>query len=130
MNINKVILSGRITSDPILKQLNTGNTVLTFNLETVLEFKSPTSTKRSVNYVDCVAWGKTAESYSRFLFKDSQVLIEGQIALDSFESKQTGEKRTKHKINVQHIVFLNHNKPQQEAKESAFEEDDLALVGV
>lgn len=39
MNINRVILSDRITNDPVSKKLNTGNNVLTFNLETMQEFK-------------------------------------------------------------------------------------------
>jgi|SRR5579872_2508211 len=120
MNVNKVIISGRLTGDPILKQLNSGSSVLTFNLETKQEFKNASGTKATFNFIDCVVWGNSAESYAQSLKKDFHILIEGSLALDSFTT-QSGDKRNKHKVNVQSIVFLNSgNKIKPEVKEHKF----------
>ncbi len=121
-NINKVILSGKLTNNPIIKTLPSGSNVLSFNLETVQEFKNQSGTKRTVNYIDCVLWGNSVESYAKYLAKDSQVLVEGQISLDTFTA-QSGEKKTKHKVNVQNINFLDFNSMKTDSKR--FEQDSL-----
>ena len=69
MNVNKVIISGKLTSDPILKKLNSGSNVLTFNLETKQEFKSVSGTKSTLNFIDCSVWGNSAEDYSKYIIK-------------------------------------------------------------
>ncbi len=108
MNINKVILSGRLTGDPILKKLPSGNNVLTFNLETKQEFKTASGIKEAFNFIDCVMWGNAAENYSKHIKKGFEILIEGSLALDSF-TNQNGEKRNKHKVNVQIVKLLSTN---------------------
>jgi single-strand DNA-binding protein len=106
MNVNKVIISGKLTNDPILKKLNSGSNVLTFNLETKQEFKSASGIKSTFNFIDCAVWGNAAENYSKYIIKGLHILVEGSLALDSF-TNQNGEKRSKHKINVQSITLLN-----------------------
>jgi single-strand DNA-binding protein len=59
-----------------------------------------------VCFVDCEAWGRTAEIANEYLKKGSQVCLEGRLKLDTWDDKQTGEKRYKHKLIVEKLIMV------------------------
>ena len=81
MNLNKVFLVGRLTQDPQVRTIPSGQTVCSFGLATNRIGKDPTSgeTKKSTEYHNIVLWRRLAEIASQYLTKGSLVLIEGRL---------------------------------------------------
>jgi len=81
MNLNKVFLVGRLTQDPQVRTIPSGQTVCSFGLATNRIGKDPTSgeTRKSTEYHNIVLWRRLAEIASQYLTKGSLVLIEGRL---------------------------------------------------
>jgi single-strand DNA-binding protein len=104
---NKVILAGNITRDPELRVTPYGTPICQFGLAINRQFKTESGEKREeVTFVDCEAWGKTGELVAKYLTKGRAALVEGRLKLDSWEDKNTKEKRSKMKVVVEQVQFL------------------------
>jgi single-strand DNA-binding protein len=107
---NRVILVGNLTRDPEYKQLPSGNTCR-LGIATNRQFSSrQTGTMvQEVCYIDIDVWGAQAESCRQYLSKGRPVLIEGRLKFDSWDDQQTGQKRSKHSIVADRVVFLGNS---------------------
>lgn len=94
--MNIVMLIGRLTSDPELKQ-NEKYTQCKFTL-------AVNRLKEGTDFINCIAWNKQAELINKYLKKGSQVAIEGRIQTGSYEGKN-GKVYTTDVI-VQSIYFI------------------------
>jgi single-strand DNA-binding protein len=105
---NRVIIAGNLTRDPEYKSLSSGQGVCRLGLATNRQFKNKQtgSMVQEVCYIDVDVWGAQAESCRQYLQKGRSVLIEGRLKLDSWED-QTGQKRSKHSIVAERVVFLS-----------------------
>lgn len=83
--INSVVLVGRLTKDPELKYTQGGVAVCRFTLAANRPFK--TNGEQEADFINCVAWRKTAENMANFLKKGSLTGIEGRIQTSNFEGK-------------------------------------------
>jgi single-strand DNA-binding protein len=106
-NVNRVILIGNLTRDPQLKYLPSQTAVVEFGLATNRRFKSATGEEREeVCFVDCSAFGRTAEVINQYCQKGKQLYIEGRLKYDQWEDKQGGGKRSKLTVVVENFQFL------------------------
>jgi single-strand DNA-binding protein len=106
-NVNKVILIGNLTRDPQLKYLPSQTAVVEFGLATNRKFKAANGEDREeVCFVDCSAFGKTAEVINQYCQKGRPLFIEGRLKFDSWEDKQGGGKRSKLRVVVENFQFL------------------------
>jgi single-strand DNA-binding protein len=113
-NVNKVILIGNLTRDVELKQLPSGNPVAQIGLAINRKWKDKAGEdQEEVTFVDCEAWGKTAEIMAKYLAKGKPVFIDGRLKLDSWE--KDGEKRSKLKVVVESFQFLSSGKGSDDA---------------
>src|SRR5579863_2391978 len=105
---NRVILVGNLTRDPEYRTLASGQAVCRLGMATNRQFKNKQtgSMVQEVCYIDIDVWGAQAESCRQYLQKGRPVLVEGRLKLDSWED-QTGQKRTKHSIVAERVVFLS-----------------------
>ncbi len=105
---NRVILIGNLTRDPEYRQLASGQAVCRLGLATNRQFKNrQTGTLvQEVCYIDIDVWGAQAESCRQYLSKGRAVLVEGRLKFDTWEDP-TGQKRSKHSIVADRIVFLS-----------------------
>ncbi len=93
MNLNKVFVLGRLTSDPQLRSTTSGAQVASFSLATNRVWKDKAGAKQEqVEFHNIIVWGRQAEVASKFLAKGSLVLIEGRLQTRGWEDKQ-GQKR-------------------------------------
>src|SRR5437762_1626193 len=93
---NKVILMGNITRDIELKYTPSNQAVAKIGLAVNRKYKTADGQlKEDVTFVDCEAWGKTAESMNQYLSKGKPVFIEGRLRLDTWKDKQDGSNRSK-----------------------------------
>ena len=82
--MNKVILMGRLTRDPEVRYSNGGSTVARFSLAVDRKFKRE-GDEQTADFINCVAFGKTAEFIERYFFKGTKMVLEGRIQTGSYE---------------------------------------------
>lgn len=112
-NFNKVILMGNITRDIELKTIASGQSVAKIGLAVNRRWRTPEGEQREeVTYVDCDAWGKTAENMAKYLSKGRPVFIEGRLKLDQWQDKESGQNRSKLGVVVETFQFID-SKPGQ-----------------
>ena len=106
-HLNKVILQGNLTRDPEYKDL--GNMALCkFTIATNRKYKG----EEESCFTDITVWGKLAEICNKYLHKGSKALVEGRLKLDTWE--QEGQKRSKHTIIANEVVFLDSKEDKDE----------------
>ena len=105
-NFNKVLLIGNLTRDPELKHTPSNQAVATIGLAVNRNFTTKDGEKREeTTFVDCEAWGRTAEVMSQYLAKGRPVLVEGRLKLDQWQDKD-GNNRSKLKVVIENFQFL------------------------
>lgn len=86
MFVNKAIIVGNLTKDPELKSTTTGRKVVSFSMATNKNWKDRQGNKQeSVEYHNCVAWGRTAEVIAEYAKKGQKLYIEGFLQTRSWE---------------------------------------------
>lgn len=107
-SFNKILLMGNLTRDVELRHLANSQAVAKFGMACNRKWKTPEGEQREeVMFIDCEAWGKTAENMAQFFNKGRPVLIEGRLKLDQWEDKETKAKRSKHVVVVDSFHFVD-----------------------
>ncbi|MBZ9572502.1 single-stranded DNA-binding protein [Patescibacteria group bacterium] len=104
MNLNKVILVGRLVNDPELRNLSSGEAVCSFRLATNRIWTDPKTGQKQkrAEYHNIVLWRRLAEIASQFLTKGSLALIEGRIQTRSWQDS-SGNQRFRTEIVAQRM---------------------------
>ncbi len=98
-SFNRVILMGNVTRDPEVRYTPKGSAVTEVGLAVNRQYTTEGGEKREeTTFVDVTLWGRTAEIAGEFLKKGRPVLFEGRLQLDSWEDKQSGQKRSKLRV--------------------------------
>ncbi len=96
---NKVFLLGNLTRDPEVRYTPKGSAVADLGIAVNRQYTLDTGEKREeVTFVDVTFWGRTAEVAGEYLKKGRSVFIEGRLQLDTWDDKQSGQKRSKLKV--------------------------------
>lgn len=85
--MNKVILMGRLTADPELRQTQTGLAVIRFTVAVNRRFTNKQTGEREADFISCTAWKQTAEFISRYFKKGSMICVEGELRTGSYQDK-------------------------------------------
>jgi single-strand DNA-binding protein len=106
-SFNKVILLGNLTRDPEVRYTPKGTAVADLGLAVNRSYTAENGEKREeVTFVDVTFWGRTAEVAGEYLKKGRPVFVEGRLQLDSWDDKQSGQKRTKLKVIGENMQML------------------------
>lgn len=106
-NVNKVILIGNLTRDPEVRHTPKGTAVGDISLAANRVIKDDQGNRREeTTYIDVTLWGRQAELAQQYLTKGRPVYIEGRLQMDSWEDKDTGQKRSKLKVVGEVMQFL------------------------
>jgi len=107
-SFNKVMLMGNLTRDVEIRHTSGNTAVGNFGLAVNRKFKTQSGDQREeVTFVDCEAWGRTAEVMAQYLSKGRPVFIEGRLKLDQWEDKNGGGKRSKLSVVVENFQFID-----------------------
>lgn len=121
MSLNKCILQGRLTKDPEVRFTTDNKPVASFALAVDRDYN-----RQQVDFINCVAWGTTAEFMQKYFRKGDMAIVEGRIQVRSYTTTDA-VKRTATEINVDHVYFAGSKKS---AEATTFEEmpaDDADL---
>ena len=108
LNLNKVILCGRLTADPELKQTQSGIAVVTFTLAVNRRFQSRSADQQQAqaDFITLVAWRPTAEFISKYFKKGSALCVTGSLQTRSWQDQQ-GTRRYATEVVVDEAMFVD-----------------------
>ena len=104
LNLNKVILGGRLTADVELKQTPSGVSVCQFSLAVNRRYSK--EGEQQTDFINCVAWRNTAEFISKFFRKGSSLCVVGQIQTRSW-TDSNDQKRYATEVLVDEALFVD-----------------------
>lgn len=106
--INKVILVGRLGKDPEIRSTPGGTSVAKFTMATDERFTDKSGDKQErTEWHNIVAWGKLGEICGQYLRKGKLVYIEGSIRTDSWDDKESGQKKYRTEIVARDMKMLD-----------------------
>ncbi|MBQ2308159.1 MAG: single-stranded DNA-binding protein [Clostridia bacterium] len=107
LNLNKVVLAGRMTADPELKQTPSGVSVLSFTIAVNRSYVSKNSDQgeRQADFINVVAWRNTAEFISKYFRKGSAICVSGSIQTRSWQDQQ-GQRRYATEVVADEAMFV------------------------
>ena len=101
--INRVILVGRLTKDPILRKTQSGASVTSFTVACDRRIK--TEGQPTADFINCVCWNKVADNTAQFTHKGSLVGVEGRIQTRSYDD-QSGRRVYVTEVVADAVQFL------------------------
>lgn len=122
--MNKIIISGRLVRDAELGFIGaTGTPKITFSMAVERNYQKDKNNKK-VDFINCEQLGKHVENLCQYVTKGKQILVEGELNIDSYE--KDGEKRSFTKVKVDRLEFLagnsNANTENKQSNEYKIEE--------
>lgn len=106
-NLNRVMLMGNLTRDPELRYLPSNTPVVNVGLAINRKWKNQQGEpQEETTYVDCEAFGRSAEVINQYLRKGRPVFIEGRLRLDQWQDRE-GQNRSKLKVVVENFQFVD-----------------------
>src|ERR1041384_5178778 len=106
-NLNKVMLMGNLTRDPEIKYTPKGTAIANFGIAINRNYTTEGGEKREeVTFIDIEAFGRTAEIIGEYFKKGRPIFIEGRLKLDTWDDKQTGQKKSKLRVVADGFEFL------------------------
>jgi single-strand DNA-binding protein len=113
-SFNKVILMGNLTRDPELRYTSKGTAIAKIALAVNRVWRTESGEqKEEVTYVDVDAFGRQAETIGQYLKKGRPVLVEGRLKLDTWDDKQSGQKKSKLGVVLETFQFVGSAPGQQ-----------------
>ena len=123
LNLNEVLLCGRLTADIELKQTESGRSVCGFNIA-INRPKAKDSTEQAADFPSCVAWDKTAEFIAKYFKKGDSLYIRGKLRTRTYKDKATGRTVYVTEIVADEARFVDNkgSEPPKYAEPAQFEE--------
>jgi single-strand DNA-binding protein len=111
-NLNKVLLLGNVTRDPEVRYTPKGSAVCDLGIAVNRSYTTDSGEKREeVTFVEITLWGRTAEVAGEYLKKGRPVFIEGRLQMDTWDDKQTGQKRSRLRVVGENMQLLGGRAP-------------------
>ena len=111
-NLNKVLLLGNVTRDPEVRYTPKGSAVCDLGVAVNRAYTTDSGEKREeVTFVEVTLWGRTAEIAGEYLKKGRPVFVEGRLQMDTWDDKQTGQKRSRLRVVGENMQLLGGRPP-------------------
>ena len=104
-DLNRVMLIGRLTRDPELRQTTGGTSYAKFGIANNRRYTVQGERKEEVSFFNCVAWGRQAEVINQYCRKGKQVAVEGRLQQRSWQN-QEGQKQSSIDVVVENLQML------------------------
>lgn len=129
-NFNKVMLGGRITADPELRQTTGGTAVCSFTIAVNRPYIK--SEEQKADFISVIAWRKSAEFVSQYFKKGSSIFVIGRIEAREYTDRN-GKKRNKTEVIAEEIKFIDSKKLAEESDVGYYRDtptfDEISDIG-
>ena len=115
--MNSVVLIGRLTADPVLRMTTSNKEVVRFTIAVNRDYKN-TNGEREADFINCLAFNKTAEVINNYLKKGDLTAISGAIRTSNYVNKND-KKVYVTEVVVDKITFLETKKQENNQKEKS-----------
>jgi single stranded DNA-binding protein (ssb) len=124
-NVNKVILIGNVTRDPEIKYTPKGTAVTDVGLAVnrFIPASDGGERREETTFIDVTLWGRQAEIAGEYVKKGRPVYIEGRLQMDTWDDKQTGQKRSKLRVVCENLQLLGSRDGGGGGGRSSYEDD-------
>ena len=119
---NLVVLTGRLTADPELKTTPNGTNVTTFSIAVERRYRS--GEERQTDFINIVAWQKTAEFITKYFKKGNLIGIEGSIQTRRYQDKN-GNNRNAFEVIANNVQFVESKKDSSVSDGASFSNADV-----
>lgn len=116
--LNQIAIQGRLVRDPELRRTNSGKAVTSFTLACDRDFKNQQTGEKEVDFIECVAWGGTAEMVEKYFRKGQMAAATGRLQLRDWTDKN-GQKRRTAEILVNSVYFCGSKESGTQASSGA-----------
>lgn len=117
--MNNVILMGRLTRDPELKYSQAGKAYCRFKVAVNRDFN-----KDEADFINCLAFGKTAETIAEWLGKGRRIALQGRIQTGNYENKN-GEKVNTFEVVADRFEFIDSTRSETSKNQTYSNNDDV-----
>lgn len=117
--LNSISIMGRLSSDPQLRRTASGKAVASFSVACERDFKNQQTGEKEVDFIECVAWGGTAEMVEKYFHKGQMAVATGRLQLRDWTDKN-GQKRRTAEILVNSIYFCGSKESGTQANSGAY----------
>ena len=107
--LNKIVIMGRLTRDPELRNTQSGLSVTSFTLAVDRDYKSKDTGEKETDFIDCVAWRSTADFVKNYFSKGRMAVVEGTLQIRPWKDKD-GNNRRSAEVIVNQIYFADSKK--------------------
>ncbi len=122
-DLNKVMLMGRLGTEPELRYTQQGTPITTFRMAIGRQWRDGDGQQRDdTDWFTVVAWNRLAEICGEHLSKGARVYIEGRIQNRSWDDTQTGEKRYRTEVVASDMIMLDHRGDRQDGHDQPYAE--------
>lgn len=109
-DFNKVMILGRLTRDPEVRYIPNGSAVCDISLATNRRIPAGEGQwKDETTFIDVTLWRRQAELAGQYLGKGRELFVEGYLSMDTWEDRNTGQKRSKLKVVCDNMQFVGGN---------------------
>lgn len=124
-NLNRVLLIGNLTRDPELRVTPKGSSICQFGLAVNRTFKDGSGQQREeTTFIDVEAWGRQGEVISKYCTKGRPLFVEGRLRFDSWEDKNTQQKRSRLSVVLENFQFIGGRNDEQGSGPSSSSDSD------
>lgn len=116
--LNQISIQGRFARDPELRRTNSGKAVTSFAMACDRDFKNQQTGEKEVDFIECVAWGGTAEMVEKYFKKGQMAVVTGRLQIRAWEDKN-GQKRRTAEILVSSVYFCGSKESGTQASSGA-----------
>lgn len=116
--LNQIAIQGHLVRDPELRRTNSGKAVTSFTLACDRDFKNQQTGEKEVDFIECVAWGGTAEMVEKYFSKGQMAIVTGRLQLRDWTDKN-GQKRRTAEILVSSVYFCGSKESSTQASSGA-----------
>ena len=102
--LNHIVIMGRLTRDPELRQTQSGVSVASFSVAVDRDFGGRDGGERQTDFFDCSAWRQTGEFVSKYFHKGSMIVVSGRMQSRKFQDRE-GNNRTAWDIQADNVYF-------------------------
>jgi len=124
--LNRIVLIGRLTKDPDSKYTPNGIAVAQFRIAVDRPTKNAETGEKETDFIDVVAWRRTAEFVTQYVTKGRLVAVDGRLQMRSWVA-QDGTKRTAYEVNADNVQSLDRPRDGEAPPHPA---EDRAFAGV